>query len=175
VPWVVAVSALIGVTIGAFLNGFVARRLERIRDAQAAMVTARLVTDDLSYIRRSLAAHIIAKRIGNALPSWYPMETWNEQRALLAGALDLKDWETVSDAARVARRYIEIVTEEQNAVRSIPDGELRMYESMVHDLDVAGPVLIRLARGTQVPHFLPWRHRKSDPVENSGSKSGPAA
>jgi hypothetical protein len=101
-----AIFGLIGVFVGAALNGYVSHVLARRSKASAVSTSGRLLRDSFSSVRSLIAAvgaeRIWAARIAEADIDQIGQD-WNEHRATLAQELTPSEWLIVSTAAAHAR------------------------------------------------------------------------
>ena len=152
-----ATFGLLGVIVGGVLNGVVTAGLERVQSARRAQVAARLVQDDLTYIKAVMEVEIeegVWKRLtGNAPP--LPFASWADGRDVLAGHLTFKEWAVASVAARQALRVVEVAPTNPKPGLPINANEQANLESMIPDIASGIDVLLPLSHGKRVPTV--WR------------------
>lgn len=164
--FLIALVGLLGVVVGGLVNGYVALYLERVREARASQVAARLVQDDLQFV----AAHISTTlKSGNLLPELREglgIEDWRERRELLAGPLNSDDWNVLTVAARQVDgilRWLEEAAqlEVASGLRVLTADDRKRLEVQLADVRAALLRLEPLARGGHVPQL----RRGSQPSE----------
>jgi hypothetical protein len=148
-----AVFGLIGVVVGAVINGAVTAMVQRRAERSDRQSAARLVSTELARFR-SIALEA-ARRSPEQLPQLRESTPilWQSQRAVLARGLDDADWEAV------ARAYAHV-----DALGSVlvfePDGTLedwrsreaqRLLQAMVQPVEQA---FLALGRASGVPSEL---------------------
>lgn len=154
---IAALFGLLGVVVGGVLTGVVTAGLDRVRDSRRALVAARLVQDDLSYIQAVLKVEIeegVWKRLTGDEPP-LPFDAWNEGRDLLAAHLTFLEWTVASVAARQASRVVQVAPTNPKAGHAITPGERANMETMLPDLQDGIDVLQPLSHGDRVPSL--WR------------------
>lgn len=153
-----AVFGLLGVLVGAVATGLVSGALDRVREARRAMVAARLVQDDLTYLHATISAEIQeaawTRLTQNSSP--LPFGSWSEGRDLLASHMDFEQWNVVCIAARQAQLIVHRSPLNPHPIgTAISTGERANLETMLPDLWNGTEVLQPLTHGDNVPTF--WR------------------
>lgn len=152
-----ALFGLLGVVVGGVLTGVVSAGLDRVRDARRALVAARLVQDDLSYIQAVLKVEIaegVWKRLTPNEPA-LPFDAWSDGRDLLAAHLTFLEWTVASVAARQALRVVQVAPTNPKAGHAITPGERANLETMLPDFQSGIDVLQPLSHGDRIPSL--WR------------------
>jgi hypothetical protein len=166
VVFVVALVGLLGVVIGGVLNGVVTAAVERVRDARAALVVARLVQNDLTFIQSVLEVEI-DRGVWMNLTAGAPtlsFDAWHEGRGLLASSLTFQEWSAVCVAAQTALRAVQMA-----ALTNAPRGEpidpevLASMRTMSPRFDRAIEVLQPLSHGHRVPSL--WKAMRPKTLE----------
>lgn len=149
---------LLGVIVGGILSGVVAAGLQRVHDARRAMVTARLVQDDLIYIGAALRSEIDAgvwrRLTANAPP--LPFAAWSEGRDSLAAHMSFGEWTVISIAARQAIHAVEAPGSNPDpSGTAIASSAKQTIETLLPDITNGVNLLQPLAHGHRVPSL--WR------------------
>lgn len=148
-----ATFGLLGVIVGGVLNGVVTAALDRVQNARRAQVVARLVQDDLTYMKAVLEAEInegVWKRITPDAPP-VPFDSWRDGRDVLAGHLSFEEWAVASIAARQALFIVHRAPTNPKSGQSINPREKANLETMVPDLSRGIDVLQPLSHGGACP------------------------
>jgi hypothetical protein len=151
-----AIFALLGVVIGGLLNAVVTAALDAVREGRRAMVAARLVADDLTYIRAAVQAELedgtYRRLTGEEPPLTF---SWDELRDVLASHLTFAEWAAVSVAARVALRIVSMAPMNPKPGEPISASERARLEAVLPRISDGITVLQPLVHGTRAPTL--WR------------------
>jgi hypothetical protein len=148
-----AIFGLVGVIVGGLVSGVVSAGLDRVRDARRALVSARLVQDDLSYLHAVLDAEIeegVWRRLTADEPP-LAFDAWTDGRDLLAAHLSFAEWNVASIAARQALRVVQVAPMNPKPGQAITANERANLASMLADIWAGTEVLQPLSHGRRVP------------------------
>jgi hypothetical protein len=127
-----AVFGLVGVVIGGLLNGAVNWRLERARERLAARASARLLSDSLARLDKSLplmkrasSVQIVHPDVGASL------DDWAQHRERLAPVLSIAQWTAVADCVPLLRELD--ATAELERHHGAASGGLDAWASVMHE------------------------------------------
>lgn len=114
-----AIFGLIGVCVGAFLNGGATYALERRRDVREARLSARMLLPEVERNRQLLRMILASPYMGHLALKQLEMQRWIEFEPRLAPSMASSGWNTVSTLYTSIQLFIdEAVYEPCNGVLS---------------------------------------------------------